>query len=104
MHSLFKLWAKFKQADGEAISFTFTPVIAWERKGDGEYVAIVLRQPSMYDSATAYAVDNQTIIKDYGYVVSFILDENIKQEIASTQTWIDKDNENRSIYVYPNIS
>ncbi len=101
MNSNIKLWAKFRLVADEHISITYTPVIGWERQEEGVYIAIVLRQPSMHDSDTAYAVDNAVVRQDYGRLESFVREENLQEAIENSQVWVNKDEENRSLYVYP---
>lgn len=102
-NSNFKMWARFRSESDGLVCVLFTPVVGWEKTDEGEYTALVLAPPGLGLDGTAIPVNYSAVIRDFGQINGFVLDESIKETIEKSMKWQLEDDDNRAVSVYPKL-
>ncbi|RTL00162.1 MAG: hypothetical protein EKK57_07895 [Proteobacteria bacterium] len=102
-NSNFKMWARFRSESDGLVCVLFTPVVGWEKTDEGEYTALVLAPPGLGLDGTAIPVNYSAVIRDFGQITGFVLDESIKETVEKVMQWQLEDDDNRAVSVYPKL-
>lgn len=103
LNSNVKLWAKFRSEDDGLICIFFTPVIGWTKTDENEYTALVLGPSLSGLDGQAVPVDCGKVMRDFGDIDGFVLDESIKETMEKSIKWQLEDDDNRSVSIYPKL-
>jgi len=101
MNSDVKLWAKFRTRTNEESHIALTPILFWVLDEAGDYIAYVLSPASIHPIGYALPCTHNSIRETFGEMQGFILHDNLADEIAKLKEWVAKDDDNRSLYIYP---
>lgn len=101
MNDQHKLWARFRLEEDGEITVTLTPVLFWTQTDDDEYIAYVPSIKGQYDAGYAYPINHKKIVEYYGKLESFVLFENLTNEIEKLRAWVTKNEDDRGLTVYP---